>query len=134
MVLDLTKIFFAKPKQRRAIHFGVAADPIMDTGMESLTLLTIPGFVRLILAVDENGSRVPVLSFARQKITAFEQQDAFAARRQTMCKRCTTCPGSDDDKIRGVQSPWGNSFRNIAMHYPPVAKPGNKVMPPSTKS
>src|SRR5262249_2964094 len=41
LVPELFKIPFAKPKQRRAINFGVAADVITESGMNLATSLVV---------------------------------------------------------------------------------------------
>src|SRR5262245_12531388 len=48
MVYDLTEILLAQAEQRGAVEFGVAADVIMDAGMESPTVLVVPGLLRLV--------------------------------------------------------------------------------------
>src|SRR5262249_57941949 len=48
MVPDLAEILLAQAEQRGAVEFGVAADVIMDAGMESPTVLAVPGLPRLV--------------------------------------------------------------------------------------
>src|SRR2546430_17489737 len=56
VMLDLTKILLAQAEQRRAIHFGIAADPVVDPRMEWLAILAIPGLLCLVFSVHEDGS------------------------------------------------------------------------------
>ena len=61
----LFEIFFAKPKQGRAINFRITANPIMQAGMKAFAFASVPSLRRLIGAVDENSLRVPILLRAR---------------------------------------------------------------------
>src|SRR5262252_5654164 len=99
MMLELAEILFAQAKQRRAVHLGIAAHPIVDPGVERSAIPAVPGLFRLILCIDEHGGRIPIFSFARQKITAFQEQDPLTARREPMGKGASPRTGANDDDV-----------------------------------
>src|SRR6516162_3173482 len=99
VVPDLAEILLAQAEQRGAVEFGVAADVIMDAGMESPAVLAVPGLLRLVFRLDEDGGRVPVVSLAWQEIAALEQQDALASRREPMGERTAAGTGADNDHV-----------------------------------
>src|SRR5258708_23673001 len=98
MMFDLAEILPAQAKQRRAVHLGIAAHPIVDPGMERAAILAVPGLFRLILCVEEDGGGIPIFSFTRQKGAAFQKQDPLAARREPMRERTSprTRPDADN--------------------------------------
>src|SRR5499427_8975082 len=99
MVPDLAEILLAQAEQRGAVEFGVAADVIMDAGMESPAVLAVPGLLRLVFRLHEDGGRVPVVPLAWQEIAALEQQDAPAGRREPMGERAAPGTGADNDHV-----------------------------------
>jgi len=52
--------------------------------MERAAILAVPRLFRLIFCIEEDGGGIPIFSFTRQKVTAFQDQDPLAARRQPM--------------------------------------------------
>src|SRR6516162_6230991 len=75
MVPDLAEILLAQAEQRSAVEFGVAADVIMDAGLESSTVFAVPGLPRLVFRLYKDSGRVPVVALSWQEIAALEQQD-----------------------------------------------------------
>src|SRR5208337_5176603 len=74
----------------------------MDTRMERLAVLVVPGLLRLVFVGDEHRLAVPVVALARQEVAALQQQDAGTARRQRMGERSPAGPGADDDDVVAV--------------------------------
>ena len=61
---DFAEITFTQAEQSSTVNFRVAADIIVESGMERLTFVAVPCFGRLVGPVDENGLRVPVCAGA----------------------------------------------------------------------
>ena len=96
---DFAEILLAQAKQRRPVHFRVAADVVMNAGMERPSVAAVPGLLCSVLRLDEHGRCVPVFPLARQIISAFHQQDAFAGRGEPVSQRPPSRPAPDDDEI-----------------------------------
>src|SRR5262249_42444112 len=99
MMFDLAEILLAQTKQCRAVHLGIATHPIVDSGMERAAILAVPGLFRLILCIDEDSGGIPIFSFPRQKVTAFQDQDALAAWREPMREGTSPRARADDDAV-----------------------------------
>ena len=99
VVLDLTEIFFAKPEERRAIELGIPTHVIVRVGMERLPVLVLPHFFRVVLRVDVDGPRAPVVLFATDVVTAFEQQDPFARRSEMIGEGSAARACTDNDYV-----------------------------------
>src|SRR5262252_5197707 len=96
----------------------------MGLRLEWLPVAVIPGVLRDVSVVDEDGLRVPVQSLTLQPIATFENQDAFAGGRQGASQGAATgsAPDNDDVVIR-----WHRCA--------PVYSPGLLCMrPPSAKT
>ena len=96
---DLAEVFAAQAEQGSAVNFGVAADAIVQAGMEGPAVAAVPGFHRLILAVDKNRFRAPVVALALEIVAALQEQDAFAGRGKTQRQCPATGAGTDDDEV-----------------------------------
>src|SRR5262245_25603590 len=87
---NLSEIFSAQTEQRRAVELGVAADIIVRVRVECLAFLVVPDFSSVVLGLDVDGSRFPVVFLARHEAAAFEQQNLFARRREPVSE----CPAA----------------------------------------
>jgi hypothetical protein len=101
-VLHLAEIPLAHAQQHGAIELRVAADEVVDAGVERAAILVVPGLRRLVAIGDEHRLAVPVLPLARQEIAALQQQDARAGRREGVRKRAAARAGSNDDDVVAV--------------------------------
>src|SRR5215831_19557440 len=99
VMFDLAEILPAQAKQRRAVHLGIAAHPIVDPGMERSAILAVPGLLRLILRIDEDGGGIPIFSFPRQKVTTFQEQDLLAAGGEPVREGASPRARADDDDV-----------------------------------
>jgi len=99
LVPELSEILLAHPEQRCSVHLGVAAHPIVRAGLEAPTLRILPGLVGRVLAVEEDASAVPVVTFAREPVSALDQQDPLAGGSQGMREGPASGTGSDDDDV-----------------------------------
>ena len=79
---DLVEIALAQPEQRGAIHFGIAADIVMELRAKVSPFALVHVSAAWYSAIDEDGLRAPVRLLARQIIAAFQDQDALAGRRE----------------------------------------------------
>ena len=77
LVPQLAKVPFAKAEQGSAIHFGVAADEIVQSGMKRTAVAVVPSLSRLVGGIDEDGLGIPVVSRARQIAAALQHQDSL---------------------------------------------------------
>jgi hypothetical protein len=98
-VLQLTKIFSAQPRQCGSVNLGVATDEIVYSRRKRNALVIVPNFLRLITAFSENSRRIPILTFARKKISAFYQEDVESALPERVSQSSASHPCSDDDEI-----------------------------------
>jgi hypothetical protein len=80
VVADLAEIFPAHAEQRRAVEFGVAADLVVGVRVELVAIAVTPHLFRLVLALDVDGARIPVVLLARHVVAALEHENALAAR------------------------------------------------------
>src|SRR5215469_4220862 len=67
--------------------------------MERPALLVVPGFLGLVLVVDENGLAIPVVVLPRQIAATLEQQDLLAGRGQLVCERAAARTRAYDDDV-----------------------------------
>src|SRR4051794_4420186 len=93
------EIALAQSQQHRAVHLRIAADPIVNAGMERRAVAIAPGLRRLVPVRPEHRVAAPVLLLARQEVTAFEDQDALARRGQAVGERAAAGAAADDDDV-----------------------------------
>ena len=103
-VLDLAKILFPQPWQRRAIDLGVPTDEIMDTRREPAAARVAPLLFGLVTVLAEDGCGAPVLRFARQKLPALEEQHPGAAVPQCPGQRAAAHSRPDDHHVGMMRS------------------------------
>src|SRR5262249_10106281 len=97
LVADFAEIPLAHPQQPGPVEFGIAADEVVYARMERAALLVVPGFLGLVLVVDENGLAIPVVVLPRQIAATLEQQDLLAGRGQLVCERAAARTRAYDD-------------------------------------
>ena len=93
------KIPLTQPQQHRAVHLRVAADPVMDAGVERLAVLVVPGLSCLVSVLGKDCFGVPIFPFTRQVATAFQDQDALPRRGEAMRECAAAGAASDDDDV-----------------------------------
>ena len=71
----------------------------MRPRLKGLALVVVPGVLRDVAVLEKDLVDVPVLFLARQKITAFQEQNAFARRCQPVRQRAAAGAGANDDHI-----------------------------------
>lgn len=99
LVLRLAEVAFAQPKQRRAVHLGIAADAVMGRRHECASAAVQPFFASLVAIADENSVRTPIFGFTRQIVAALQHQYAFPRGCQPPCRRRATGAAADDDDV-----------------------------------
>src|SRR5215469_11077177 len=98
-VLERGKIFFSEAGERSAIHFRITTHKIMNSRRERFAGRIVPGFLRLVAFMIENGFRAPVLWLLRKKVTALNQQDLHPGILESVGQHAAAHAGSDDDEI-----------------------------------
>src|SRR5262245_18463732 len=78
VVAYLTEVLLPEAKKGRAVNLGIAAHVVVDAGMEFLAVLVCPALVRLVLLVQEDGLRAPVVLLAGKVSAALEHQDLLS--------------------------------------------------------
>ena len=53
-MLQLAEIFLAQAIERRAVQLGRTADPVVETGLECLAVLVVPGLLGDVAVLDEH--------------------------------------------------------------------------------
>src|SRR6266850_6089386 len=99
VMLELAEVLLAQAVERRAIHLGGAAYEVMETGLEGLSRVVVPGFLGDVAVLDEHLFHVPILLFTFQPVAAFEYQDALARRRQVPSQRPAARAAANDDDV-----------------------------------
>src|SRR6516162_48748 len=99
---DLTEVLLAQTKQRCAVKLGIAANVIMDTGLERLAVLAVPGLLCFVFRFEKDRRSVPILLLARQEIAALQYEDSLARGRQSIGERTASRAGADDDDVVSV--------------------------------
>jgi hypothetical protein len=78
MMANLREVLFAQPEQRRAVEFGVAADPIIRVRVEVFSIAVLPGLFGCILALDIDSTRAPIVLFTGHVIAALQNKNVLA--------------------------------------------------------
>src|SRR5207245_2637111 len=99
MVLQFAKIFLAQTEQGGPVKLGISAHVVVGVWMQVFTVLVMPLLVRVVLGVDVDGFRTPVVFLARHVVAALQYQDAFAGRRQMIGQRSSAGSCANDDYV-----------------------------------
>ena len=70
---NLCKVLFAKTKERRTVEFSIAAYVIVGVGVKRLAVFITPDLLGLVLAIDIDSTRVPVVFLPGDIIAAFKK-------------------------------------------------------------
>src|SRR6266536_45975 len=97
-VPNFTKIRFAQAKHRRAEHLGVAADPVVNHGVERLTVV-VHCLLRIIAFFPVKGLCLPVFALARKIIAAFQKKNLLASGGKSVSHGAAACSRTDDDDV-----------------------------------
>src|SRR5262249_223922 len=97
MMLHLTEVLRSHAQQRRAVDFWIAAHVVVNAGMKRVAVLVVPGFVGLVLVVDEDGRGTPVLLLARQVAATFKQKNILSGRCQLISEGAAARTGADNN-------------------------------------
>src|SRR5262245_46063376 len=104
-MLQLTEVLAAESEERGAVELGVTSDPVVRVGMERLAVAVAPRLLRLILALEVDGARAPVVLLARHVVAALEEQDLLARRGQRPRQRAAAGAGADDRDVVALHRP-----------------------------
>src|SRR5262249_28939703 len=99
VVFDGTEILAPKPEQRRAIKFRIAANAVVGVGVEWIAVSIVPDFFGLVFALNVYGAGAPVVLLAGHVVTAFQQENPLACRRQLAGESSATRARADDDHV-----------------------------------
>src|SRR5437764_13151074 len=96
---QLAEVALAQPEQRGAVELRVAPDVVVRVGVEFLSILVPPLFLRAVAALEHDGLGVPVLFLAGNVTPSLEQQDALAGGGEPVGQRAAPRAGADDDDV-----------------------------------
>src|SRR5215216_6767497 len=96
---NLAKVFLAQTKQRRAVEFRVATDKIVRVRVQLFAVNIAPRLFGVVLSVEVDGARTPVVLLARHVIAALEQQNLLTGGREFVGQRAAACARADDDYV-----------------------------------
>lgn len=102
---DLAEIALAKTEQCRAIDLRVAADVVMERRRERLSPCIRPGLPALVVTIDKDRLRAPVLLGALEVIAALQNQNMLAARCEPLGQRGASRSAADDDDVVTICKP-----------------------------
>src|ERR1700752_4955778 len=78
VMTNLSEVLLAQPKERRPIEFRVAADIIIGVWMEFFPVHVAPQFFCVVLGINVDGLRIPVVLFASDIVASFKNQYPLA--------------------------------------------------------
>src|SRR5215813_8838986 len=107
MMLDFAKILPAQAKQRSTIELRIAANIIVRVRMQRLAVSVAPNFPGVVLGIEVDSTRIPVILLAQHIVAAFEQQYMLARGRQRVSQRPSPRPSADDDYVEMICSRHG---------------------------
>src|SRR5438270_13831571 len=99
MVFDFAKVLLAQTEQRCAIEFGIAPDVVIRMWMQLCAIDVAPKFLGVVATFHVYCARIPILLLAPHERAAFDQENAFATRRQPISQGATARTGTDDNEI-----------------------------------
>src|SRR5215469_4139124 len=100
MVANLPEIVPAQAKQCCAVKFRVSAHVIVCMRVQLLAIYVTPQLFRVVLRIDVDGFRIPVVLFASHVVATLKNEDPLARGCQMVCKRSTAGSRSDDDYVK----------------------------------
>ena len=96
---DRAEVLLAQAEQDRAVELRVAADVVVQAGVEALSVRGVPRLRRLVGAVHDDGLAVPVARAALDVVATLHEQDALPRLREAPRHRAAARPRSDDDDV-----------------------------------
>ena len=99
MVFDGAEILAPKPEERRTKEFCIAADAVVGVRVKRIAVSVLADFFGLIFTLNVYGLRAPVVLLARYIVTALQQENPLAGRRQLASERPAAGAGADDDHV-----------------------------------
>src|SRR3989454_7254737 len=99
VMLDLPEVLAPQPEERGAVELRVAADIVVRVRVELPTVPVAPYFLGGVLALEVHGPRIPVVLLAGHVITALEDEDLLARRREGIRERAASGAGADDRDV-----------------------------------
>src|SRR5512146_2290333 len=98
-MLHLAEVLMSHAQQCCPIHLAVSADVVMNPGMEGVPVLVVPGFLGLVLVLEEDGSGAPVVLLTREVAAPLQQQDLLPGRCELVGEGAPSRTGTDDDDV-----------------------------------
>src|SRR6185369_17492049 len=99
MMTNVAKIFLAQAKQGCAVEFRVATDKIVCVWVQLFAVNIAPRLFGVVLGVEVDGARAPVVLLARHVITSLEEQNLLSGRREFIGECASTRARADDDYV-----------------------------------
>ena len=99
VVAQLAEVLGPQPVQRRPVELRRAADEVVHLRLERLAVGVVPGVLGDVAVVDEHVVCGPVGRLTREPVTALEEQDALAGRRQVVDEGPAAGAAADHDDV-----------------------------------
>ena len=80
VVAQLAEVLRSQPEQGRPVELGVAADVVVDLGLEVAAVPVVPDLRCEVLAADEHRLGLPVVALPGQEVPTFEPEHLRATR------------------------------------------------------
>ncbi len=119
VVAQLAEVLGPQPVQRRAVELRRAADEVVHLRLERLAVGVVPGVLGDVAVVDEHVVGGPVGRLAREPVTALEEQDALAGRRQVAHEGPAAGAAADHDDVVASSCQLRQSFGEDDAAPPP---------------
>src|SRR5829696_4478593 len=96
---NLAEVFLAQAKQGSAVEFRVATDKIVCVWVQLFAVNIAPRLFGVVLSVEVDRARAPVVLLARHVIASLEEQDLFTGGREFIGERSASRARADDDYV-----------------------------------
>jgi len=83
----------------RAVKFRVTPNKIVRVRVQLFAVNVAPSFLGVVLGVEVDGARAPVVFLARHVVATFEQKDLFTGGREFVGERAAARARADNDYV-----------------------------------
>src|SRR2546427_2846425 len=99
---NLAKILLPQAEKSSSVELCVAAHIVVSVRMQVAALNVAPDFLCVVLGVNIDGLRIPIVFLASDIIAAFQNQNPLSRRSQAEGQRASTRSRPDDDQVELV--------------------------------
>src|SRR5262249_40866194 len=115
MVPNLSEVFFPEAEQGGPIKLRISTDVVVSVRMQFLAVLIAPLLFCVVLGVDVDRLRVPVIFFSSDVVPPLKDQDALTGRGQFVGESSAASTGPDDDHVELPLTVHGRISLSFAM-------------------